>query len=1151
MSSSVADQTTMGRSKTLNRSSGSGQGAASTATQSQKPTIQSYRMKLDVVLSMINDPATAAQHERHHLELIAALAPFRNGFPPAVALDGIPQVISFLVARLAQADSLTPQEQEIVSSSLSLLLQHCAYPIVCTTLDDQRKHDSALQQILESVSLVLTVPQRSLRLAALIVLRQIFSFVRAQCSDDMTPQTVQFHKKKEYQKSITLIVIQRLLALWGAALKEETEVGAGNSPTKSEEGSESEGEADLDGSTRSAAGQGLGRNCGPELVAICKAVQELSYYRTMCVSILESGGADLILDTMDRCAPGERALSIALELLWNILALDPDAANVVGSQHNVDILYKCFTQTLQLGYMVKERELRNDFIIVCALLVRHEPNIEFFHQFLPLLLDLSCGPELGRTNSLINPTYHNTTKPEELQMKKLTWDLLDRLCANAEFAKEILDWGFINAIISYINVRCETPAVVRWTTLQLLDLQAHSLRTLSSLAVMGANYFSAAGGADIVHEYIAECPDVQLRNLGVSVLARTATTDRRRELVSAGSIPLALALLRDTGDNALRVECLNLLADVVDRQPDLQHAFLECDGVRTVLPLMTLNPDYYTELLDTVTFAAVDCIWSCVFGSEANEGSFLDNNGLHSLLTVIETCQPWMLGFPLSCLADFLQNPRAVQIFREWVSPKSGRSATQLLLSFWTSAPANADASTLDAGRTVGLATIGGRTKPALKPRPDQTTQPLIDQDLTIQRVGLQEVPADIQFLVQGNVIRFKLHVAMNLVGFDDHKELDDLERGTMVTIGRFIDLCKDEIWASVETSLQSDQIRPTTPDAEKLRLLRLAAEQRSAKLIESNERHRNRYAQRQAESEITFYKSLIKKTEEKRVGPKKVVGLSITEAKIRKAQMLKQSYKSSLAKQESKDEPTEEEIANAEQQRIQQEKEEEEKAERSGIEQTHRLERWGPGQRAMTDTEYGILQALNNVRTNPLSLIPLIEEKLKFLNEAGNAFHVPNRDPETCIEGAAAYHEAIDFIKTVRPLVTLLDVPVGMLYAARDHVRDLSRRMDVSQDGSDGSTPLTRLQRYGKPGTKFAQLLALGQSDPVEMLMNLIVDDGVKSRIDRKSIFDPDIRVCGISIGPHSIHEVVCVIVVAQEYAERPLAEQTALHRKLEAAKV
>ena len=1150
------------------------------------------------LLGLLNDPATAQQYERHAAELDVLLGKFKGGFTPSAALDGVPQLFTFMTNRLSHGGD----EAACLGPALSTLMDHCVLPIVCTTLEDQRNHDSALTSVIESLSLVLSLPSRALRLAAVSNLRKVFNSIRMECNDDINPGPSNvFHKKKAYQKSVTKTVLTALLEAWRRSVeadKQELAELRAASVAKAPAADEDEDDSIAVQQSRLAP---------PEIIGLLKALVELSHYAFLAEDLVDLNMAEVVFNTLNACDPGDRRIYLCIELLWNVLALVPKAAEALASEATISSLHRVLLGALQLGYKQKERELRNDVLVVLGQLANHSGNIPYFANVVSDLLDLSCGSECNRENPLVCKTYHYTTRPEELQMKKLAWTLIEKLCSNADFAKRILDWGFINVLLQYVNVHCDIPSVVRWSTLQLLDIQATVLELLAALAVVGHRHFSASKGASIVHEYLLECPVLQLRNAGVAVLARIATTETRNDLIAAGMIPLAIHMLEDTKSDDLRVECLNLLADTTDRDPALQAVFLDSNGVRAVMPLLTISHDSYTELGDAVTFAAVDCIWSCVVGRKENELAFLELDGINAIMCVVETCPPWMLGFPLSALADLLLNEQAVMACRRWLSAKSSRSAVQVLLSQWRGTdsdvppaqpaiaqrgkeddaqssdssvdgdspkaaapsdpaeqPASHDHDVLDAPAesdvVCGLKILGSSAKcdltaakPGVHLPPNEapaTVTPSDENEPAIVRVGLVDIPQDIRPIVSENSMRFKVFACMSLVGFDDHRELSQLEKATLASIEAFVDLCKDEVWGAVSESLNKSNVEPIRPDQVKLQVLREAAEERSQRLQESQANFHKQHHQDVEEAQKTFFRSLIKKTEEKHVVLAKSSGLTITQAKIRKGQMLKQSFKQTIARQQQQAvarETTKEETE-AEKEALRKQQEEEAAREAAKAAEAAAL-RWGHGQRAMTDEELGILHCLDELRTKPSAFVVHLQEKLKYLNETGDTFRCPDCDPERCVEGAAVYNEAIQYLQNVRPIVTLLDAPMGMLYAARDHIDDLSRRMEVSPEGVDGSTPIQRLTRYGRCPAKHVQMMALGQDTAVGILTQLLVDDGVPSRIDRKNIFDPDMRVCGVSLGPHSIHQSVCIILLAFEYTDNDIVSQKEVHAKFAGA--
>jgi hypothetical protein len=1096
-------------------------------------------------LSLMNDPATSTQYERQATQLAATLQS-QTGFTAQAARDTLPSVFAHLQKALAEGG----EPAQVLHDPFVALLQRCGQPMVCTTLQDQRALVDAMEGMMSCVADVLAMASPVLRVTAATVLRQVFSNIRAQCYDDLNRNPhVTFHKKRDVDRALTPSLVRQVMAAWNANV--ETNVTTVVDNARKPAAAISTGASSDDDEVDAARVATPIRAQGYEMIVVMKAALELSSYKRLCEVVIAERGIELAVSTLRLCVGSDQRIPLAVEFLWNLLSLCPECSVVIGSRSNLAAIHNILTETLALGFKLQERELRNDIMVVLTLLARSKDvGCNFSTELIELLLILGCGPESGRKHPNVNPTLHATTQNEDLQLKYLVWDTLAALAQCPELAGNIFDWGFYDVLLAYVNVNCEIPAVVSWSTLQVLELQSHVLRLLHYLMDRGSKWFSSCSGPATLRVYIDDAPKVELRNQALAVLTAAASTPVRVDLIDVGAIPLAIHLLESTSDLDLRINCLNLLGDVVRRVPSLQRQFDDHDGIRVLLPLLNLRPDEYTDLLDAVIFAAVDCVWQCVFGSDSNERHFVESGGVDCLLGVLESAPSWMVSLPLSCLADLLIHPSAAVQCRSWRSPRTGRSGVQIALGLWhMSALENVPApESIASNLAIGLEAVGVNAHKTLPSTMQVPRRESVRGDINLSaftmRDDVRDPPADIAHIVATQRTNFKVFAMLAVLGFEGHSELDANERATLAAIESFIALCKDEIWQNVEASLIAEGIVPIDADRAVLDQMRVEATARSTQLLATRRTYSEIHDTRTAESERTFYKSLIKKTEERTVASQKPMGLSITEAKIRKAQMLKASFKQAVNSATTSqtegalDRDRKEQFFDTKSGGPTQPAE-------VGQQQDAHTDRWDPGQREMHESEHEILRVLNEVRTNPESLIPAIEEKLKYLDETGSRFYVPGCDPENCQEGEAAYREAIDFLRQVRPLVTLLDVPTGMVFAARDHVADLGGRMDVSADGSDRSTPQTRLQRYGRVG-RFAHLTSVGQRTPVGIVMQLVVDDGVTSRIDRQSVFDPDARCCGLSVGPHSIQDTVAVVLLAHEFHEKTVTEQRETHEQV-----
>jgi uncharacterized protein YkwD len=109
-----------------------------------------------------------------------------------------------------------------------------------------------------------------------------------------------------------------------------------------------------------------------------------------------------------------------------------------------------------------------------------------------------------------------------------------------------------------------------------------------------------------------------------------------------------------------------------------------------------------------------------------------------------------------------------------------------------------------------------------------------------------------------------------------------------------------------------------------------------------------------------------------------------------------------------------------------------------------------------------------------------------------------------------------------------------GLSQAAKDHVADTGPKGIVDHDGTDGSTMSSRISRYGTWGIGASENISCGYNTAREIVLQLLIDDGVESRGHRRNIMNKNSRYVGVAAGLHAKYRYMCVQDFAVEYTDR-----------------
>jgi uncharacterized protein YkwD len=189
------------------------------------------------------------------------------------------------------------------------------------------------------------------------------------------------------------------------------------------------------------------------------------------------------------------------------------------------------------------------------------------------------------------------------------------------------------------------------------------------------------------------------------------------------------------------------------------------------------------------------------------------------------------------------------------------------------------------------------------------------------------------------------------------------------------------------------------------------------------------------------------------------------------------------------------------------------------------------PAEKA-TAFERAVVQEMSDVRTRPRAYA----KHLRDLRDAfeGTLWQRPGRVPLRTEEGVAALDEAIAFLEAARP-VGPLRFNEGLALAARRHAQDLGPRGALDHVGSDGSKLSDRLNRLGTWHGLVAENISTGEPEARDVVIQLLVDDGVPGRGHRRNLFNPDLHQAGAGSAPHRDFRVVTVIDYADGFILNP----------------
>jgi uncharacterized protein YkwD len=176
------------------------------------------------------------------------------------------------------------------------------------------------------------------------------------------------------------------------------------------------------------------------------------------------------------------------------------------------------------------------------------------------------------------------------------------------------------------------------------------------------------------------------------------------------------------------------------------------------------------------------------------------------------------------------------------------------------------------------------------------------------------------------------------------------------------------------------------------------------------------------------------------------------------------------------------------------------------------------------------VIREMNLARQNPVLYATFVEDLKTRMS--GNILVLPGHTKLRTKEGTAALDEAIRFLHSAQPL-SPLTLSRGMSRAAADHCADQADG-SFGHEGKDRSHAGQRIARYGSFSGCWGENISYGKSSARDVVLALIIDDGLPARKHRKNIFNPSFNYAGAAFGRHARFGTMCSMDFAGGYAER-----------------
>jgi len=690
------------------------------------------------------------------------------------------------------------------------------------------------------------------------------------------------------------------------------------------------------------------------LISLMKTLREFSYHPANAARLTLLNVIPAMVKIVGSIVDfHEDLLLITMEVLWNILEhcvnslkqqsgsvaqkqvtemfREANAVQIIGKKATLQVLHDLMRRILQGGHRMKDKELRNEVLIISTIIAGDHHSVKHFLSsgYLELLLTYSTASDLGTE---VDADVHNfgTNSPEDFEMKQSMWFLLSMLAqADEDNLKYVTGGGsrLYETLLLYINPTDVDgqPAVSQsWAPTQMKALQMQALSLLTSLVPLSPDEYRRHNGNEIVLNFLQmasspnvlkqSAPDMELQHQALRLLHHTCTLgDFQSQLGELGAIEVMLRIFNNPENpTVMRRDAISVISHMCSSgHEENQTRFRRANGVESLIPCLSyIKADAVSN--NFLIVASVGCVWNAVVGCRRSEARLLHQEGIDSLLDLLEVCPVMMRNQVLGVLADLCRNPKATPFFRAWKSEISMKGASQLLLALWLEEEERLGVPRLNQGMLNNLdrpldAITGDDEVQAVEERQQTggagqgTESPAFARlkQALIAAKGLAGPEKELREAVASQDMRCKIYAVLASLEFDEAaNELGMKEQMTLACAEKYPDFRKGQLWLDVKAELQQERIAPISADAMMMETMLEEAFNTAMMTKCTQKRLLDEKLQQDKASEQAFFNSILLQKEQelqaqllmKKARMSKTSMKSRLESKQKKAEMLKKS---------------------------------------------------------------------------------------------------------------------------------------------------------------------------------------------------------------------------------------------------------------------